>query len=119
MTKKLVAKVGEYQKDGQTKGRYVTIGVILSNDNGEYAILDPSVNLAGALTMQNMTNHQAGRKTGDKLMVSIFENDNSQGHQGGGYSGGQSQGDGYGAGGRPSGDPDNGDPIPFEMAWQV
>ena len=39
--------------------------------------------------------------------------------QGGGYSGGQSQGDGYGAGGRPSGDPDNGDPIPFEMAWQV
>jgi len=39
--------------------------------------------------------------------------------QGGGYSGGQSQGDGYGAGGRPNGDPDLGDSIPFEMAWQV
>jgi len=88
MVKKLVAKVGEYEKDGQTKGRYVNVGVILSNDNGEYAILDPSVNLAGALTMQNMTNHKAGRKTGDKLMVSIFDDDNrNSGGGGGGYQG--------------------------------
>ena len=91
MVKKLVAKVGEYEKDGQTKGRYVQIGVILSNDKGEYAIMDPSVNLAGALTMQNMTNHKAGRKTGDRLMVSIFSDDNQQ-SGGGGYSGGQGNG---------------------------
>ena len=88
MVKKLVAKVGEYEKDGQTKGRYVQIGVILSNDKGENAIMDPSVNLAGALTMQNMTNHKAGRKTGDKLMVSIFSDDSGHNQQGGsgGYS---------------------------------
>jgi len=99
MPRKLVAKVGEYEKDGQTKGRYVTIGVILQNDNGEYAVLDPSVNLAGALTMQNMTNHKAGRRTGDKLMVSIFDNDNQQ--SGGGQSRGQ------------QGGPDMDDEIPF------
>lgn len=90
MVKKLVAKVGEYQKDGETKGRYVTVGVILSNDNGEYAIMDPSVNLAGALTMQNMMNHKAGRKTGDKLMVSIFNDDNRSGGGNNGNSGGGS-----------------------------
>ena len=83
MPRRLVAKIGEYEKDGQTKGRYLTIGVILSNDKGEYALLDPTVNLAGALTAQNMTNHKAGRKTGDRLMVSIFDDDNRQ--QGGGH----------------------------------
>lgn len=103
MAKKLVAKIGEYEKDGQTKGRYLTIGVILSNDNGEYALLDPCVNLAGALQQQNMTNHKSGRKTGDKLMVSIFDDDNRQ--QGG------NQGGGYGSGSQNSRDLD--DEIPF------
>lgn len=81
MTKKLVAKVGEYQKDGQTKGRYVNLGVILSNDNGEYCLLDPSISIAGCLQMQNRANHAAGRKTGDKLMVSIFEEDSQRSSQ--------------------------------------
>ena len=88
MVKKLVAKVGEYEKDGQTKGRYVTLGVILRNDNGEYALLDPSVNIAGCLTQQNMTNHKSGRRTGDKLMVSIFDDDNRNGGGGDGGSAG-------------------------------
>ena len=102
MVKKLVAKVGEYEKDGQTKGRYVTLGVILRNDNGEYAILDPSVNIAGCLTQQNMTNHKAGRRTGDKLMVSIFDDDNRNG-------GGSESGGGAGSGGGSDMD----DEIPF------
>jgi hypothetical protein len=91
--KRLAVKIGEYEKDGQTKGRYQNIGVIMQNDNGEFLLLDPTVSLAGCLTAQNMMNHRAGRKTGDRLMVSVFE-ENNQGQQrndGGGYGSQQSQ----------------------------
>lgn len=86
MAKRITAKVEEYQKDGQVKGRYVNIGVILSNDKGEYILLDPSVSLSGVLQQQNRTNHAAGRKTGNKVICSIFDDDNQAG------SSGQSQG---------------------------
>jgi len=93
MTKRLVAKVGEYQdREGNSKGRYVEIGVILSNDNGEYAILDPAVNLAGVLTQQNMMNHAKGGKPRDKVMVSIFANDRQNGGGSGGAHGNQQGG---------------------------
>jgi len=91
--KRLAVKIGEYEKDGQTKGRYQNIGVIMQNDNGEFLLLDPTVSLAGCLTAQNMMNHKAGRKTGDRLMVSVFE-ENNQGQQrndGGGYGSQQGQ----------------------------
>jgi hypothetical protein len=88
MVKRLVAKVGEYEKDGQTKGEYVRLGVILSNDNGEYALIDPTVNLAGVLTKQNMMNHRKGNKPRDNVMASIFTDENR--NNGGGYSGGGS-----------------------------
>lgn len=104
MTKRITAKVGEYEKDGQTKGRYVDIGVILSNDNGEYALLDPTVNLAGVLTQQNMMNHRNGKKTGDKVMCSIFDRNRQQG--------GQSQG------GAPAGGGFD-DEIPFAPEWRA
>ena len=54
---------------------------------------------------------------GPQAMMQML--DGKRDDQGGGYSGGQSQGDGYGAGGRPSGDPDLGDSIPFSPVWQV
>jgi hypothetical protein len=73
MTKRLVAKVGTYEKDGQTKGEYVEIGVILSNENGEFAILDPTVNLAGVMMKQRLLN-----KKGDSVMCGIYSNDNQQ-----------------------------------------
>ena len=94
MVKRLTAKIGEYEKDGQTKGRYADIGVILSNDKGEYMLMDPTVNLAGVLTLQNMMNHKAGRKTSDRVMVGIYSDD--QGGRSGG-SGGGSTGGGGGA----------------------
>jgi hypothetical protein len=84
MVKRLTAKIGEYEKDGQTKGRYVEVGVILSSDKGEYILMDPTVNLAGVLTLQNMLNHKAGRKLSDRVMVSIFSEDRQGGGQGGG-----------------------------------
>lgn len=91
MAKRLTAKIGEYQKDGQTKGRYVDIGVILSNDNGEYMLLDPNVSLSGVLMSQRILAQSTGKKVGDRVMVSIFENDRQERQQeptGGGYGGG-------------------------------
>ena len=80
MAKRIVIKVGEYQKDGATKGEYLKAGVILDNDNGEYILLDPSVNLAGALIKQNVMAAKQGKEARDMLMVSIFTDDN-QGQQ--------------------------------------
>lgn len=91
MVKRLMAKVGQYEKDGQTKGRYVEVGVIMSNNNGEYALLDPSVNLAGVLMQQRMLAQQNGGRSGDRVMVSIFDNSGDQ-RGGGQASGGQDRG---------------------------
>ncbi len=76
MTKKIVAKTGEYQKDGETKGRYVDVGVILSNDKGDYIMLDPSVSLSGVLAKQNAMNRSGGKQERDNVMCSIFDNNN-------------------------------------------
>jgi len=84
MTKKIMAKVGEYEHDGQTKGRYVEIGVIAENANGEFVLLNPSVNLAGVLVQQRhfaATNKKG--KPGDMVFCSVFEN-NYKGGNGGG-----------------------------------
>jgi len=79
MTKRIMAKVGEYEKDGQKKGKYVEIGVILSNENGEYALVDPTVNLAGVLMKQRVMAQKNGvRSAGDSVMCSIFDNDNKK-----------------------------------------
>lgn len=82
MAKRLVAKVGEYQKDGQTKGEYVKIGVILDNQNGEYVLIDPSVSLAGILAKQNAMAANAGQPMRDNVMAGIFTDQNQGGQQG-------------------------------------
>ncbi len=76
MTKRIVAKTGEYQKEGQTKGEYTKLGVMLNNNNGEYMLLDPSVNLAGVLIKQNSLAAKNGGQQRDMIMVSIFDDDN-------------------------------------------
>lgn len=76
MAKRLVIKTGEYQKDGETKGEYLKLGVVLSNDSGSYVLLDPSINLAGALIKQNVMAEKNGKPARDMLMVSIFSDDN-------------------------------------------
>ncbi len=103
MTKRLTAKVGEYQKDGHTKGRYVDIGVILSNSNGEYMLLDPTVNLAGVLMQQRILAQSTGKKVGDRVVVSIFDNS-------------RDQGSGYTV--PPGGAGDLDDSIPFAAEWR-
>lgn len=79
MAKRLMAKVGTYTKDGQEKGEYVKIGVILSNDNGEYALIDPSVNLAGVAVKQLVNG--VSKKGSDSVIASIFEDQPQQAPQ--------------------------------------
>lgn len=63
--KKLMIKAGTYTtRDGEVKNNWKQIGIIKSNDNGEFALLDPTVNLAGF-----------DRHGKDMLMVSIFSDD--------------------------------------------
>ena len=73
MAKRIVAKVGTYQKDGQTKGEYVKLGVSLTSQNGEYHLMDPSVNLAGVLIKQNLMAKAEGKPERDMVMVSVFD----------------------------------------------
>lgn len=100
MAKRLVAKTGEYQKDGQVKGEYTKIGVVLSNQNGEYMLLDPSVSLAGVLVKQNALAASKGEQIRDNVMISIFEDDNQ----------GQQQQQQQGGWGQPQ-QPNNGQPY--------
>ncbi len=99
MAKRIVAKTGSYQKGGQDKGEYTKLGVILNNDNGEYMLMDPCVNLAGVLVKQNALAAKTGGQQRDMVMVSIFEDDNqnqnnNQGQQqnNNGFQGQQQQG---------------------------
>lgn len=88
MAKRIVAKTGEYQKDGQTKGEYTKLGVMLNNNNGDYMLLDPSVNLAGVLIKQNSLAAKNNGQQRDMVMISIFDDDN-QGQQQNGFQGQQ------------------------------
>lgn len=75
MAKKLMAAVGTYKKDGQEKKKYVEVGVILSNDKGEFAILNSEVDLAGVALKQRILNPNS---KGD-VMCGIFSNDRNNG----------------------------------------
>lgn len=68
--KRIAAKTGTYQKDGETKGEYAKIGVILSNDNGEYILFDPTVNMAGIAFKQRVNG--IAKDGSDSVIASIF-----------------------------------------------
>lgn len=40
----LAVKTGEYESNGQTKGRYENIGKVLRNDNGQFMLLKKTFN---------------------------------------------------------------------------
>ena len=82
MAKRIAAKIDEYQKDNQTKGKWVDVGVILSNQNGEYIMLNPTVDLSGVLMKQRLLAQKKGAKTGDNVMCSIFDNEPQAPQQG-------------------------------------
>jgi len=78
MAKRIMVKVDEYQKDGETKGKYTEVGVILNNNNGEYVLLDPTVNIAGVLAKQNSLAIKSGKESRDMVMASIFTDEPRQ-----------------------------------------
>jgi hypothetical protein len=44
----LAVKVGEYQKDGETKGRFMSVGSVMqSDDGGQFIMLNRAFNPAG------------------------------------------------------------------------
>ena len=78
--KKLTAKIGEYtNNEGQTKGRYANLGVLMnSNDGGEYLLLDPTVSIGGVLALQNALAATKGEQVRDRVMVGVWEENNNQ-----------------------------------------
>jgi len=59
----LAVKIGSYESNGETKGRYQNIGVVLEKDDGgRFIIMEPWFNPAGIA-------HEAGKG----IMVSMFE----------------------------------------------
>lgn len=75
MARRITAKVDTYEKDGETKGKYVEVGVILDGKHGEYILLNPTVDLAGVLIQQRMMNPEKASKT---VLCNIFDNDRPQ-----------------------------------------
>ena len=76
--KRLLAKVGTYTRDGQEKGKYAELGVLMDGDNGQYAMLHPYVNLQVVHQMQSAMNRKDGKDVRDSIMVSVFERDGQQ-----------------------------------------
>ena len=68
MAKKLAVANGQYQKDGQTKTRWVNIGVILEKEGKEFCLIDPTINFAAFPREQGK----------DMVMVGVFQDDNQQ-----------------------------------------
>ena len=67
MAKKLAVANGQYEKDGQTKTRWVNVGVILEKDGKEFCLIDPTINFAAFPREQGK----------DMVMVGVFD-DNAQ-----------------------------------------
>ena len=78
---RIMVKVDEYQKDNETKGKYVEAGVLVTHDSdgSKYILLHPNVDLAGCLIQQRLLNPD---KAGKSVMCSVFSNDRNSGNQG-------------------------------------
>lgn len=82
MARQIKAKIKEYTNaQGETKGEWVDLGVILSNSNGDYIMLNPTVDLAGVLMRQRLLAQAKGSKVGDNVMCSIFDSSQQQAPQ--------------------------------------
>ena len=65
----LAVKTGSYEKNGETKGRYMNVGVVLEGDDGMFILLDPAFNPAGV------------PRKDDRVLVSMFEPRNRETQQ--------------------------------------
>lgn len=77
----VVARVGEYEKNGETKPRWQNVGVVMQTDKGHILLLEPWFNPAGI------------PRDGDKVLLSLFEpQEREQSGQQGGQAPSQPQG---------------------------
>jgi hypothetical protein len=68
----LVVKVGEYTDgQGQTKGRFKNVGVMMDGDKGPYLLLDRTFNPAGV----------GGNEGRESIIVSLYEPKDGAGQQ--------------------------------------
>ena len=68
----LVVKTGEYTDgQGQTKGRFKNVGVMMEGDNGPYILLDRTFNPAGV----------GGNEGRESIIVSLYEPKDGVGQQ--------------------------------------
>jgi len=83
MTKRLSAVTGNYtNQQGEQKAEWTNVGVIITGKNGkDYALLDPSVNLAGVLLKQNQIAIKKGEQPSDMVMLSVFDEQQNQQQQ--------------------------------------
>jgi len=96
----LVVKVGEYTDgQGQTKGRFKNVGVMMEGDKGPYILLDRTFNPAGV----------GGNEGRESIIVSLYEP-----KEGGQPSAGQQQHSTAKSNGYQSASRDlDGDDVPF------
>jgi hypothetical protein len=99
----LAVKTGEYQSQGQTKGRYENIGAVMrGQDGGQFIMLKKTFNPAGVMGDR------------DTVLISCFEPRARDGNNnGGGGSGGYDGGSAGGGASDPAPSRDLGDTIPF------
>ena len=67
-THDLSVKIGEYEKDGETKGRYDSVGVVIQGENGPYIIMKRTFNPAGVPNPENR----------DTVIVSMFKSEKKE-----------------------------------------
>jgi hypothetical protein len=78
----LVVKVGEYTDgQGQTKGRFKNVGVVMDGKNGPYILLDRTFNPAGV----------GGNDSRESIIISMYEPKQEGGQPTQQRSGGPSQ----------------------------
>lgn len=70
----LAVKTGEYQSQGQTKGRYLNIGAVMqADDGGKFIMLHRTFNPAGVPDLSG--------RGGDSILISMFEPLQADGQQ--------------------------------------
>lgn len=65
----LAVKNGSYEKNGETKFRYLNVGCVMQGDKGMFILLEKKFNPAGV---------QIGSKEGSSVLISMFEPKNKQ-----------------------------------------
>ena len=52
----IAVKVGTYEKDGETKGRYENVGAVMEGEKGKFILLKRTFNPAGVPNEENRDN---------------------------------------------------------------